>query len=93
MEYVEARLILISVHATPAGPPRNLRASCPTLEREVAVSGVGDEGGGESKERIRERMKEKREEDSEREEEREREKEHKRTRLTGDRRKKTGEER
>lgn len=87
MEYVEARLILISVHATPAGPPRNLRASCPTLEREVAVSGVGDEGGGESKERKRERMKEKRKEDSKREGE----KEHKRRRLTGDRRKKAEE--
>lgn len=61
MEYVEARLILISVHATPAGPPRNLRASRPTLEREVAASGVGDEGGGESKERIRGRMRGKRE--------------------------------
>lgn len=91
MEYVEARLILISVHATPAGPPRNLRASRPTLEREVAASGVGDEGGGESKERIRGRMRGKRErereEDSKRESEKERGKEHKRTRLTGDRRK------
>lgn len=83
MEYVEARLILISVHATPAGPPRNLRASRPTLEREVAASGVGDEASGKSKERIRGRMKEKRE----------REKEHKRTRLTGDRRKRAGGER
>ncbi|KYN42946.1 hypothetical protein ALC56_02750 [Trachymyrmex septentrionalis] len=74
MEYVEARLILISVHATLAGPPpspsRNLRASRPMLEREVAASGIGDEGGGESKERIRERMKRKREEDGMRERER-----------------------
>lgn len=69
MEYVEARLILISVHATPAGSPRNLRASRPMLEREVAASGIGDEGGGESKERIRGRMKRKREEDSKRERE------------------------
>lgn len=66
MEYVEARLILISVHATPAGPPRNLRASRPTLEREVAASGVGDEGGGESKERIRGRMRGKRDRERER---------------------------
>ena len=78
MEYVEARLILISVHATPAGPPpRNLRASRPMLEREVAASGIGDEGGGESKERIRGRMKRKREKDSKRERERVRAQENK----------------
>lgn len=54
MEYVEARLILISVHATPAGPPsRNLRASRSTLEREVAASGVGGgEGGGRGRWRV-----------------------------------------
>lgn len=91
MEYVETRLILISVHATPAEPPRNLRANRPTLEREVAASGVGV-GGGESKERMRGRVKEKRGRERKREtvREKEREKEHKRTRLTGDRRKRTG---
>lgn len=68
---------MISVHATPAEPPRNLRANRPTLEREMAASGVGDEGGGEPKERIRGRMKEKREEDGKREGERERAQENK----------------
>lgn len=47
---------------------------------------MGDKGDEESKERIRGRMKGKREEDSKKE----REKEHKRTRLTGDRRKRAG---
>lgn len=57
------------------------------------MSGVGDEEGGESKERIREQMKRKREEKRKRKRERGRERggeEHKRTRLTGDRRKRTG---
>lgn len=48
MEYVEARLILISVHAILAKPPRKLRASRPTLELEVAASGVGGRGGREA---------------------------------------------
>lgn len=53
------------------------------------MSGVGDEGGGESKERIRGRMK-RRKRGRVKERKRERGKEHKRTRLTRDRRKRAG---
>lgn len=74
MEYVEARLILISVHATPAKPPRKLLTNRSTLEREVAASGMGGRGKWED-------MGENRRTN----EEKERGRLHERTRLTGDR--------
>lgn len=60
---MEARLILISVHATSARPLCKLRASRPTNEREVAASGLGDEGGRKPRERAGGQMRKKREED------------------------------
>lgn len=59
MEYVEARLILISVHATVARPPCKLRTSRPTLEREMAAWQVwGDKGSGKPREKERRRLHE-----------------------------------
>lgn len=69
MEYVEARLILISVHATPAKPPSPASSSRTVLrsngrwQRQVWE----DEGGGKTWERTGGQMKRKREEDCTRE--------------------------